>query len=134
MEQIITQWNEWNFNFVYNQLNKMNYKYTLDGLERDFSIIVSEKKFCYLLYLLSKERTPYNAILICDFLLYTNTFFYDIHPVIKMILCQALIEHKNDLLIINWIVDVYEDHPDSPFSNDEINLYKTKRNSLSNQN
>lgn len=126
MRKIVTQWNKGNFNYVYNQLKIINYKYTLENIERDFSKIKSEKKFCYLIYLLSKENTPSNTILICETLLYTDTFFYDIHPVVKMFLQQSLSIRPFNLDILRWIIDTYENHPDSPFSDYEIQLYKNK--------
>lgn len=130
MKQIIKQWKNGNYNYVYNQLKKINYKYTLDNFERDFSKINSEKRFCYLIYLLSKENTPYNTILLCELLIYTDTFFFEIHSVIKMFIQQSLNLYPFNTVIMNWILDTYDNHPDSPFSNDELNLYKCKLNNF----
>lgn len=130
MNKIIKQWKNGNYNFVYEYLKSKNYNYTLDNLEKDFSLIKSKDKYSYLIYLLSRENTPKNAILLCDVLLYTDTFFCDIHPVIYLFLQQSLLLHPFDVSIINWIVSVYDNHPDSPFSYEEIDMYKNKLNNL----
>lgn len=124
MKEIIKQWKKQNYSFVYEQLLKKKFDYTLNNFEKYFSSINSQDKFCYLIYLLSMENTPRNTILVCDFLLYTDTFFFNVHPVIKMFLQQSLNIYPFDISIINWIVDTYDNHPDSPFSCEEINMYK----------
>lgn len=126
MKEIIKQWKKGNYNFVYEQLKKKDFEYTLDNLERNFSSINSQDKYCYFIYLLSKENTPRNTILLCDVLLYTDTFFYDVNPVIRMFLQQSLNLYPFDISIISWILDTYDNNLDSPFSSAEINLYKSK--------
>ena len=120
MKDIIKQWKKHDYNYVYTNLHKMGYSYTLDNFDRDFKKIKSEDRFSYLIYLLSKEYTPQNVILLCDLLTFTDTFFYDIHPVIHMFLKQALLEFPSDKLLLQWISCNYEGHPDSPFSKDKI--------------
>lgn len=128
MKEIIKQWKKQNYSFVYEQLKEKNFEYTLDNLERNFASISSQNKYCYLIYLLSMEDTPHNALLLCDFLIYIDTFFYDIHPVIYMFLQKSLMCHPFDKTILRWVLTTYENHPDSPFSYDEIQLYKSKIN------
>ena len=130
LKKIIKQWKNGNYNYVYETLKLKNYDYTLDNLEKDFSSIKSKDKYSYLIYLLSKENTPQNVILLCDTLLYTDTFFFDIHPVIYMFLQQSLILHPFDISILKWIISVYDNHPDSSFSHEVINTYKNKLNNL----
>lgn len=130
MKEIIKQWKKRNYSFVYIQLLKKNFDYTLDNFEKYFSSIDGQNKFCYLVYLISMENTPRNAILLCEVLLYTDTFFFSIHPVIKMFLQQSLNIYPFDISIINWIVDTYDNNPDSPFSFEEINIYKSKLKNL----
>ena len=84
MKKIIKQCKNGNYNSVYETLKLKNYEYTLDKFENDFSSLKSYEKYSYLIYLLSRENTPQNAILLCDVLLYTDTFFFDIHPVIHL--------------------------------------------------
>ena len=52
------------------------YEYTIDNFEKDFAMISSLNKFIYLIYLISNENTFRNVVLICDFLEYTDTFFF----------------------------------------------------------
>lgn len=105
-------------------MKEKEYNYTLDNLEKDFKSVSSVNKYCYLIYLLAKEYTPDNIILICEFLTYTDTFFFDIYPVVYMFIKQALRVFASDRFIKDWIIQNYENHPDSPFSKDEITEYK----------
>lgn len=130
LKKIIKQWKNGNYNYVYETLKTKNYDYTLDNLVKDFSSIKSKDKSSYLIYLLSRENTPQNAILLCDALLYTDTFFFDIHPVIHLFLKQSLMLHPFEISILKWIISVYDNNPDSPFSHKEINIYKDKLNNL----
>lgn len=114
------------FNYVYNSLKEKNYDYSLDNLSKDFSSVDSKDMYCYLIYLLSVEHSPFYYILLCDYILYLGTFFYDIHPVIHMFMKQALEEHSYNESIINWIIATYQNNPDSPFSNDELEFLKSK--------
>lgn len=124
MKKIICELKKHDFNYVYTALNKKKYNYTLENLTKDFSSVSSSSKYCYLIYLLAKEYTPQNIILICDFLTFTDTFFFDIHPVIYMFIKQALQVFPANKYITDWVILNYENHPDSPFSTDEINEYK----------
>lgn len=124
MKTVIKKWKERDYNYVYTTLQEKKYQYTLDNLEKDFSSISSIEKYCYLIYLLSKDNSPSNTILICDFLIYTDTFFFDIYPVIRFFIQQSLGVYPFNKSILRWIVDTYDSHPDSPFSEKEMNLYK----------
>ena len=126
LKEIIKAWKKYDFRFVYNNLRVMNYNYTLDNLEHDFSKINSTLKYCYLIYLLSNECTVKNTLLICDFLIYTDTFFYDVHPVIRMLINQAYQLFPKEKTLLEWVVINYENHPDSPFSLEELDKFKTQ--------
>ncbi len=126
MKMIIKKLKNGEFNYVYNSLKKIKYNYSLDNLSKDFSSVDSKDMYCYLIYLLSVEHIPFYYILLCDYILYLGTFFYDIHPVIHMFMKQALEEYTYNKSIINWIIATYENHPDSPFSNDELQFLKSK--------
>lgn len=126
MKKVIKEWEKGNYNFVYKQLKEKNFQYTLDNLERNFASINSQNKYCYLIYLLSMEDTPHNTLLLCDFLIYIDSFFYDIHPVIYMFLQKSLICHPFDITILKLILTTYGNHPNSPFSHDEIQSYRNK--------
>ncbi|MCQ2404753.1 MAG: hypothetical protein MJ083_02020 [Clostridia bacterium] len=118
-------WKNRNYNAIYQELKKSNYEYTLDNFDKDFSKIDSSNKFCFLIYLLSNDFCVNNVLLLLDFLTYTDTFFYDIHPVIRMISDLALSKFPSEARILNWIICTYEGHPDSPFTEQEICLYKS---------
>ena len=123
---VIKQLKNGEFNYVYNFLKEIQYNYSLDNLSKDFSSVDSKDMYCYLIYLLSVEHSPFYYILLCDYILYLGTFFYNIHPVIHMFMKQALEEYTYNKSIINWIIVTYENHPESPFSNDELEFLKSK--------
>lgn len=96
------------------------YEYTIDNFEKDFAMISSLNKFIYLIYLISNENTFQNVILICDFLEYTDTFFFDIYSVIGFFIRQYLNSNPKDLKMKEWVISRYSENPDSPFTRDEI--------------
>lgn len=75
MKKLSQLWKKYNYNSIYSVLSEKNYNYTLGNIERDFNKIDSSNKFCYLIYLLSRDYSVKNVLLICDFLTYTDTFF-----------------------------------------------------------
>ena len=83
-------WKEYDYHSIYTVLAEKDYHYTLENIENDFNKIDSNNKFCYLIYLLSRDYCIKNVLLICDFLIYTDTFFYDIHPVIRMMILHRI--------------------------------------------
>ena len=117
-------WKEYDYHSIYTVLSEKNYSYTLGNIERDFNKIDSSNKFCYLIYLLSRDYCIKNVLLVCDFLIYTDTFFYDIHPVIRMMILHAIEFFPTDNTLLEWIISTYDNHPDSPFTKEEIAEYK----------
>lgn len=105
---------------VYENLKVQNYSYSLDSIERDFSDIDDMNMYCYLLYVLSKENTCEKHILICDYLLFSGTFFYDVYSVIYWHLKLALNLDAYNYDVLNWIIDIFYKHPDSPFAEHEL--------------
>ena len=89
VRELIRLWKERDYHSVYEILKAEEYDYTIGNIEKDFAKVSSTDKFCYLIYLLSKDYSVKNTLLLCDFLMYTDTFFYDIHPVIQMFICRA---------------------------------------------
>lgn len=126
MKKLIKLWEEFDYYSVYTVLKEKGYDYTIDNLEKDFGKINSMNKFCYLIYLLSNDYSAKNTLLVCDFLMYTDTFFYDVHPVIRMIVQRAIELFPKEKTLLEWVVSTYENHPDSPFENEEIAVYKEK--------
>lgn len=108
------------YQFVYDELKNAGFDYTLDNLEREFSSVDDRDMFCYLLYLISNENTPANTILLCDYLVYSETFFYNRETVIRYLLDNCLMKNGNDITLIEWILSIYEYNPSSPYSEEEI--------------
>lgn len=105
---------------LYELLEKENYEYSLENISRDFSKIESMNLYCYLLFVLSMQRTPKICLLICDFLMFQDTWFSDIFPLIKWLLDLALEYDSNNLDVKEWILSVFWESPDSPYSVDEL--------------
>lgn len=124
LKKTVQLWRKRDYHSVYVFLKEKNYNYTIDNLEKDFNKVSSIDKFCYLIYLLSNEYSVKNTLLVCDFLIYTDTFFYDVHPVIRMIIQHAIILFPTDQRLVEWIISTYENHPDSPFDASEIVAFK----------
>lgn len=112
------------FKTLYELLKNKDYGYSLESFDRDFKKNISSDKFSYLVYLNAREKSVKNILLLCDFLLYTDTFFYDIHPVIYDYLNQGLSMFPADKQLLKWIISIYENHPDSPFSLSELEKIK----------
>ncbi len=128
MKDVIKSMKKHNFCDVSMSLKERKYIYSLDNFSKDFFRVNGIDRYCYLIYLLAKEYTQDNVILLCDYLMYMDKPFYDVHPVIHMYLQQALTAFPEDKKLISWIVEVYENHPDSPFSQDEISEMKSECN------
>lgn len=128
MKKLTSLWKKREYHSIYVILKEKGYDYTIDNLEKDFSNVSSMDKFCYLVYLLSKDYSVKNTLLMCDFLTYTDTFFYDIHSVIRMFTQRALELFPTNLTLLKWIVLTYENHPDSPYEKKEITAFKARLN------
>lgn len=120
MKNISTLMKKHDFKSLYELLEEENYKYTIDNFERNFKKYSSTDKFSYLIYLIARERNVENTLLICDFLMFTDTFFDDVHTVIYDFLCQGLQIFPDNTELLQWIVSIYEGHPDSPFTLSEL--------------
>ena len=113
-----------NYLLAYTILYNLGYEYSIESIKRDFHDVDSINIFCFLIYLLSKENSINHVLLVCDFLTFSDTFFYDVYPVIHMILSQALTAYDYNKELLEWIVCSYDGHPESPFSQEEISAYK----------
>ena len=126
VKELIQLWKDREYHSIYAILKEKEYDYTIDNLEKDFGKISSMDKFCYLIYLLSNDYSVKNTLLVCDFLMYTDTFFYDIHPVIRMIVQRAIELFPTESILLEWVISTYENHPDSPFEESEIAAFKER--------
>lgn len=118
------------FKNVYEELNSAHYEYTIDAFTRDFKNVSSEMKFAYLQYLIAKEETSDIHLLLCDFLMWTDTFFFDYYPVLNWHLKRALEISPNNIKVLQWITCIFNGHPDSPFSEEELAAYNELLSSL----
>lgn len=130
MKELIRLWRDRDYHSIYVILKGKEYDYTIDNIEKDFGEISSMDKFCYLIYLLSNDYSVKNTLLACDFLMYTDTFFYDVHPVIRMIVKHAIKLFPTEKALLKWVISTYENHPDSPFEESEIVAFKEQLNEL----
>lgn len=131
MNEIQKNLNKGNYQEVYQELKSRKYCYSIDNFTRDFKKISSEKKFSFLHYVIANEESPALHILICEFLMYTDTFFYDIYSVIKWHLKRALEISPGNTSVLQWIICTFSDFSGSPFSEDELSDYKKILNNYS---
>lgn len=113
------------YNDVYNYLDTIKFSYSLEDFAKISNGISSEKKYAYLTYAISKKETVERHLLICEFLLFTDTFFYDVYVVLKWHLKRALEISPNNIKVLQWIVSTFNNHPDSPFNKEELLEYNS---------
>lgn len=111
------------YNALYEKLVEEKFQYFIEEFSEAFKNVASEKKYAYLTYAVAKSETPDLHLLICDLLLYTDLFFYDMYTVQKWHLKRALEISPNNKEVLQWIVDIFSNHPDSPFSLEELSDY-----------
>ena len=112
------------FHELYLELKETNYSYSIVSFDKDFKGIDSALKFCFLLYLTCVDDSIRLRMLICDFLLYTDTFFDDIYAVIKTHLSAALLMDKEQrIVILHWIINNFYGHPDSVYNDTEMESF-----------
>ena len=124
---------EGNYSALYEKLENMHFHYELEGFTKIFKGVSSEKKYAYLTYVIARAETPDLHLLMCDFLSYTDTFFFDMYTVQKWHLERALEISPNNINVLQWIVDIFSNHPDSPFTEKEMYAYKELLDSMPNR-
>lgn len=112
------------YNQLYEVLESIHFQYDLVGFACLFKKVSSEKKYAYLTYAISRAETPELHLLVCDFVLFTDTFFYDMYPVQKWHLKRALEIAPNNIKVLQWIISIFDSHPDCPFSEEEMAQYR----------
>ncbi|WP_042434482.1 hypothetical protein [Faecalispora jeddahensis] len=120
MKNIIKLLDNHSYKNVYDVLASENYVYSSEALVKDFSETDDMNLYCYLLYMISRQETCKNHLLICNFLMFQGTFFYDIYPVIRWHLDLGLKLDSMNYNILTWIINIFYEHPDSPFLEDEL--------------
>lgn len=112
------------YNQLYEKLNSLNFQYNIEEFTRTFNKVSSEKKYAYLMYVIARAETPELHILMCNFLLFTDTFFFDMYPVQRWHLKRALEISPNNKSVLGWIIDIFNLHPDCPFTKEEMKQYR----------
>lgn len=120
MNIIVKNMKDGNYNLVFDQLQQVNYDYSLEHFTHDFAHVDSIKKYCYLIYVMAKMDIPKIHMLICDILMFTDTFFNDVYTVIHWNIDQALRIDPYNIEAMSWAINVFYNHPDSPFSKKEL--------------
>ena len=79
----------------------------------------------FLMYAVSRNETADIHLSICNYLNYMNPIITDNDSLIKWHLVRAFeISHDKNVLK-NWIFGVYSGNPDCPFSEEELNYYRS---------
>ena len=120
MKEIIKHWKAQDFNYVYENLKKRDYDYTSLNIARDFKKVKSMDRYAYCIYLLSRELTAKNVVLLNNMLTFTDTCFIDVHSVIEFYSRLAIEKCESNESVMEWIVSYYKGHPSSPFDEEEI--------------
>ena len=124
MKRLAGYWKNKEYSRIYETLKQVEYGYTIDEFQRDFQKIESSNKFCYLVYLNSVECSVKNVLLLCEFLIYTDTFFHDIYPVVGYYLRHTVEKFPDNPQLLEWICLTFEGNPDSPFTLEEIEVFR----------
>lgn len=110
------------FALAYEELRKED-NITLELICKKFEKTDNRSVVLFLIYIIATEQSEDNIILLFDYLMYIEPPCDDIHLMIKLF-SKLQKEHSSENKVFRWIVDTYESHPDSPFSNEEIVEYK----------
>ena len=84
-----------------------------------------EKKLAYLNYALARKESIEMHIFICYYLLYGDCLFDDINTVAGWHFRRALEISNNSPEVLKEILTHYREHPDSPFSREEMKKFES---------
>ena len=130
----MNKWEKWltngEFQKLFDELMEKQYCYTIDKFSKDFSRAGSAMKFAYLQYVISRDEKIELHILVCEFLMFTDTFFFDIYPVIGWHLKRALEISPDNINVLQWITCTFNGHPDSPFSEYDLKEFSNRLEQL----
>ena len=76
-------------------------------------------------YVLARKESAEMHIVICKYILYGDGFFDDIHTVVNWHFRRALEISNNSSAVLREIISNYKDHPDSPFTEEEMVSFET---------
>ena len=109
---------------AYNQLLEYNYEYTIENMMRYFPKLSSMEKYCFLMYAYSRKENPFIHMCICE-LLMIEPFFHYVYPTVYWHVKHALKIDSQFNVIKTWVMSMFFEHPDSPFSKKELCQYAT---------
>lgn len=126
--------NQGSFQELYSKLEKLDFSYSLEDFVTLFRKGKAEYKYAYLTYLIAKNEKPEWHILLCDMLLYTDMlFFHDMYTVQKWHVLRALEISPSNFSVLDWVIGVFNDSPDSPFTDNEMRAFVKQRDMIKNQ-
>lgn len=131
MNNISQLMNEGYYSLVYEKLLSINEDLAQETYTLAFFCgehlknVDAEKKFAYLNYVLARKESAEMHIFICNYLLYGDGFFDDIHTVVNWHFRRALEISNNSPAVLREIISNYKDHPDSPFTEEEMVSFET---------
>ncbi len=120
------QINKLDFAGAYSQLCQEPYIFEIDHLARDFPKIKSTTMYLFLMYAISQDESAEKHLAICNYLYFMDPYILGADSMIKWHLLQALKiarSPQDQAAIKNWILDIYRDNPDCPFTEEELTEY-----------
>lgn len=130
MNEIAQLLNDGEYSKVYEKLLCMKEAFVQDTYSLEFfcgqhlNSVNVEKKFAYFNYALARKESVEIHLFIGLYLLYGDYLFDDIHTVINWHFRRAIEIFNNNPKVLREILTHYKDHPDSPFSKEEIKNYE----------
>lgn len=109
---------------VYEHLIQEHVKFKIEDLVLLFPDANRYLLYTFIMYAISREETVEKHLAICDVLLYLEPCFLGDYDLIAWHLRQSLKISPNDVKVLQWTIDTFSSHPDSPFSESELLAYK----------
>ncbi len=123
------QINKLDFESAYSQLCQEPYIFNIDHLARDFPKVQSTTMYLFLMYAVSQSESAEKHLAICNYLYFMTPYILGADSMIKWHLLQALKiarSPQEQAAIKNWILDIYDGNPDSPFTEEELAEYRRR--------
>ena len=123
MKKINNQILSGDYEQAFMELENINYSYSIDDLQKDFPKIKNITLYSFLMYLLYKEERPIFHFSLCQLLMYDPFFYNKNIAIYKHVMhCFEIAPYYTKLY--QWVIDEYDGNPDSPFSLNEMELFK----------
>jgi len=115
------------FSALHDRLVEEGYGYLFAKLASDFDGVPGAMKYAFLMHEIAVRESAELHLLICDTLLYFDTFFVYIWPVLRWHLLRALAVAPESVDVLQWITSTFGDgHPDSPFTPEELSGFDAR--------